>query len=202
MRSVGIQIVLAGRGQHLDAARQQIIDVAQIVEFGAIVLAWRVRAHGLGAGCLPCGLCQVAGTQCHQRRQLQALRVGRLAQELRHATVTKELAAGHVGTHELTKLRDHHRTARIDRRGGVENDVGTLEIARERQQFRQQNAGGEVGGCLAQRRLCRGNGVGQFSRAKQAGGRLIGRTDESPEVFGRRGTHPRRKAIISGRRDR
>ena len=84
---------------------QQIVRVAQIVERRVAVLARRVRARRLGRlrpGAPPR---PVAGAQRHQRGELQPLRLGRVAEELRHPAVAEQLPPRHVGADAAGGIR-------------------------------------------------------------------------------------------------
>ena len=86
----------------------------------------------------------------------------------------EQLPPRHVGPNELAELGDHKRRGGVDRRCGVEHDIGTFQIAGESEQFPKQNAGIQVSRRLAQRCLSRRHRVCKLAGAQQCCRGLIG----------------------------
>ncbi len=109
----------------------------------------------------------VAGARRDQGRQRVPLARRRLPEELRHAAVAEQLAAREFGAQQLPELRDRHRRRGIHVGGGIQDDVRALDIAREGQEFGQQDAGAEIGGGALQRGARRGNRIAEAAGMEQ-----------------------------------
>ena len=167
--------ILAGGGQHLEAAGQQIVGVAQVVECRVAVRARRARARAPR----PAAACRAASAESPARSATSAASCSRCASvgSARNSGTRpsrNNCRRAMSARMQLAEFGHHERRRRIDRRGGVEHHVGALEVAGEGQQLGQQHARAEIGRRLAhrglappppRRRACR--------RETDAAGRLV-----------------------------
>ena len=126
------------------------------------------RLFGLGRELAGAGGVTVA--QGDQGRQRQALRCRRFAEELRHPAFAEQLAARGLAAQQLAELGDDDGRRRIEVGAGVEDNVDTIDIAREQQQLGQKDAAADVGRRLADRRIGRTQRLGQAALAEKLAG--------------------------------
>jgi hypothetical protein len=75
-----------------------------------------------------------------------------------------------LAAQELAELRHHQGSRRVEVGAGIENDIGTFDVAGKNQQLGQQNPRADIGWRLAHRGIGRRQRVGQIAFPEQTAG--------------------------------
>ena len=105
--------------------------------------AWCRWDDLLGLGGELAGFVRVPAAQRHHGSQRQAMGGGRLAEEFRHSPLAEQLPPRRLAAQELAELRHHQGSRRVEVGAGIENDIGTFDVAGENQQLGKQDDKGE-----------------------------------------------------------